>query len=296
MAIKDWLSSMTSGGGKTAPRRGAVDKGLSVDDLITLERYDEALALLKKKVAKNKGDYRSRILLADLYLKTKKSGEAIEEYVAVADRYASEGFFDKGYALIAKLSRMLPHEDKLKAKMTALQRAKRLEHRRQVVVASLAGKLWAVEVGQHWNELIRGPLIEVLSLDQLKKLFPLLEFVRLEEGKTLVERGETKNMAFLILSGELAAQVQLAAGNTTDLRSFRGGDLVGDSALFQRAPWPATFRAKSACKLLGLTRAALQQVMIGEDDPKGFLDMIRIQGNDQELVESVRHLKATQPT
>ncbi|MCH7666807.1 MAG: cyclic nucleotide-binding domain-containing protein [Acidobacteria bacterium] len=296
MALKDWLDKMASAVGKAASRRASDGEGLSIDDLITLERYDEALVRLKSKVSKNRSDYRSRIRLADLYLKTSRPGEAIEEYLSVADRYASEGFFDKGYALVAKLARMIPHEEKLEAKMSAIRRAKRLEHRRQVVVASLGTKAWAMEVRQHWGDLVRGPLVELLSQDQIKKLFPLFEIQRLAEGEVLVERGDSKEMLFVILTGELAAQVQLATGSDTDLRTFQGGDLIGDRALLQRVPWPATYRALIATKVLGLSREGLEKALIGEEDPKGLLNALRMQGLDMVVVDSIGKLKAVQPS
>lgn len=296
MALKNWLDKIASALGKTASRRGSDGEGLSIDDLITMERYEEALARLKSKVSKNKSDYRSRIRLADVYLKTSRSGEAIEEYLSVADRYVSEGFFDRGYALVAKLARMIPNEEKLEAKMSSIRRAKRLEHRRQVVVTSLGMKAWAMEVRQHWDDLVRGPLIELLSQAQLEKLFPLLEIQRLAEGEVLVERGDSKEMLFVILTGELAAQVQLATGSSTDLRTFRGGDLIGERALLQRVEWPATYRALIATKVLGLSREGLEKALIGEEDPKGLLNALRMQGLDMAVVDSVAKLKAVHPS
>ena len=296
MALKNWLDKMASALGKAPSRRGSDGEGTSIDDLITMERYEEALARLKSKVSKNKSDYRSRIRLADVYLKTSRSGEAIEEYLSVADRYVSEGFFDRGYALVAKLARMIPNEEKLEAKMSSIRRAKRLEHRRQVVVTSLGMKAWAMEVRQHWDDLVRGPLIELLSQAQLEKLFPLFEIQRLAEGEVLVERGDSKEMLFVILTGELAAQVQLATGSSTDLRTFRGGDLIGERALLQRVEWPATYRALIATKVLGLSREGLEKALIGEEDPKGLLNALRMQGLDMAVVDSVAKLKAVHPS
>ncbi|MCP4204914.1 MAG: cyclic nucleotide-binding domain-containing protein [bacterium] len=294
MALKDWLNSMTSAAGKASSRSSASDEDLSIDDLITLERYDEALVRLKNRVSKNKGDYRSRIRLADLYLKTSKPTEAIEEYLSVADRYTAEGFFDKGYALVAKLARMIPHEEKLQAKMAAIQRAKKLEHRRQVIVGALGTVAWAVEIRQHWSDLIQGPLVEVLSRDQLKRVFPLFQIQRLQEGDVLVERGASRETLFVILTGELAAEVELATGNATDLRTFRGGDLVGERALLKRMPWPATYRAKVATKVLGLSREGLEKSLLGEEDPRGFLNALRMQELDAEVADSVSKLKAAE--
>ena len=43
----------------------------------------------------------------------------------------------------------------------------------------------------------------------------------------------------------------------------QGGDLIGERALLKRSPWPATYRAKSATKVLALTREALEEALLG---------------------------------
>ncbi len=296
MAIKDWLNSVTSAASKATSKSSAsTEEKLTIDDLITLERYDEALEKLKKRVKANKGNYRARIQLADIYLKTGQAGEGIEEYLSIADRYTSEGFFDKGYALVAKLARMIPHEEKLEAKMASIRRSKRLEHRRQLIVSELGATPWAIEVRQHWPELIQGPIVEVLSREQLTKLFPLLSIVRLAAGDVLAKKDESKEELYVILTGEIGAEVVLATGSATDLRIFHGGDIIGDRALLKREPWPATYRAKKATKVLVLGREGLAQALVGEEDPRAFLNTLRMQENDDHVAESASKVKAVDP-
>lgn len=282
---------MTSAAGKAS----SGSKGeLSIDDLMTLERYDEALKRLKLKVRENKRDYRSRTLIADIFLKTGQVSEAIDEYLSVAERYTSEGFHDKGHALIAKLARRLPHDETLKKKMALIDRAKRLEHRKQLVADALEGTAWVMELRHHWAELIQGPLIEEMSRDQLKKLFPLLKIRRMAEGEVLAGRAEAKEELFIILTGEIGAEVMLSSGTYTDLRTFKGGQIVGERALLEHQTWPATYRAKKVSKVLVLDRQSLGQALVGEEDPRGFLDLLRIQGNDRHVVDAAGKLKATQ--
>lgn len=289
MAIKDWLNSVTS----AASKGGSSPKeDLSIDDLITLERHEEALAQLKIKVKENQRDYRSRTLLADVLLKTGKTSEAIDEYLSVADRYTAEGFHNKGHALIAKLARRLPHDETLQKKMAQIERAKRLERRKQLVADALGATAWAMELRHHWNELIQGPIIEELSRDQLKKLFPLLSIRRLTEGELLVGHGEAREELYIILTGEIAAEVMLPSGTYTDLRAFLGGQIIGEHALLQRQAWPASYRAKTVAKVLSLDRQGLEQSLVGEEDPRGFLDLLRAQGNDHHVLEAASKMKS----
>lgn len=295
MALKDWLGKMGSAASKGASSGGAAKSAeLTIDDLITLERYDEAVSRLKKRIKSNSKDYRSRIQLADAYLKTEQSAEAINEYLSVADRYAAEGFFDKANALVAKLSRMIPHEDKLIAKMEGLKRSKKLEHRRKIVTDSLRGKSWAFEIRQNWSDLVKGPLIEMLTREQLVKIFPLFSFERFKEQQVLVERRENRPELFVLVSGTVAAELVLPAGNTADLRTFNGGDMIGDRALLRQEPWAATYRAKTSTLALVLGREGLAQTLVGEEDPRGLLNILRVQGFDEVIAQAVGKVKVAE--
>ena len=67
---------------------------LSVDDLMVLERWDEAEQILHKRITRNAQDLRSRLKLADLFMRSKRQYEAVDEYISVADGYARDGFYD----------------------------------------------------------------------------------------------------------------------------------------------------------------------------------------------------------
>ena len=66
----------------------------------------------------------------------------MEEYSWVADRYASEGYFDKSIAMLTKASKMAPMESSLQLKMQRVQRM------RKVRAASDQGH--AITVGSGW--------------------------------------------------------------------------------------------------------------------------------------------------
>ena len=74
-------------------------------------------------------------------------------------------------------------------------------------------------------------------------------------------------------------------------RSFGPGNVVGEASLFEHKPWPADYRAKSKATLLKLTPPGLQMCLTGNPDPRGFLDILRREGNDREVAEKVHKLE-----
>ena len=120
MSLKKWFGSQ--------PAKGKPEV-LDVDDLITLQRYDEAEEELQRFLSKRPYDLRARQKLAELYKKTGRLEEAAKEYMEIADRYAREGFHDKALALLAQVSKLTPVADKVWPKVERLRRAFREDSR-----------------------------------------------------------------------------------------------------------------------------------------------------------------------
>ena len=290
MALKDWLKDSLKGPAASAPKGP-----LEVDDLIALERFDEALSQLQAKVKTNSGDLHNRLKLADLMFRTGQRSEALDEYLAIVDAYAREGLFEKSNALLAKLWRLAPNHDQVKRKMESVRRAEQLEEKRQVVVASLRRSAKAGEEGTKtfevqniWRDLSRCHLIEELDDERLRRFFGAVEPFHLDSGESLVQAGEHVEEIYIIAQGVIEARIVLANGIETVLRTFDGGDVIGDRALLEHQPWAASYAAPQKAILLRLTRAGLQQALTGDSDPKGLLDALRKQRHDQDVAGSTR--------
>ena len=270
----------------------------TVEDLIVLERYDEAAERLKAKLKANMGDLHARLKLAEVYTASKQYDKAVDEYSYVASEYASDGFFDKALALLARASRLRPLDDTLRRKVETFERSKRLEHSR---VAALEGlrtggqsdtqrQRAAVELQQIWQNLAGSSLVSRLSSDQVKRLFSVMELVRVERGAILAERGSGLAQMALIGRGTVEAVVPKRGGGETVVRTFANGDLIGEGALLEHRPWPATYRAAEPSMLLTLTREGLEQALQGNPDPRGFLESLREQHNDRAVASAVLQL------
>ncbi len=301
MAIKDWLKNVSSEVSKATSKgtgrdvRRAAKRRHSVSDLIALGRVEEAEQRLRDRLKRNNRDHHARLKLADLLFKTDRRIDAVEEYMFVAEGYASDGFDDKAHALLIKLERLMPGEPKLTAKIERLEHAKEMERRcnlaRKALLEDLHGA-HAFTVQQLAEKLDRCSLLEGLTEEQIQRLFRRLELVRMEEGEELVRRGGQREELLILLRGEIAAEVLLANGSRTAIRTFDSGKVIGDKALLERQPWAADYSVTRKAAALKLDRSGLEELLLGESDPRGLLDALRSQNSDGEVVEAVAGLSA----
>lgn len=273
---------------------------LDVDDLIVLERYQEAEARLKAKLRLTPNDLHSHAKLAEVYTAIKEYPRAVEEYVYVADEYADDGFYDKAIALLAKAAKLAPLDSSLPQRLDRLEQKKRLEHTREMAVEGLhlqrredgeARTMSLIEAQQIWLDLADSALVQRLGADQLRRLFGAMVTLRLAAGTALAERGGRQEELYLVARGTVEAVVLLGTGPSI-VRSFGRGDLVGESVLFEHRPWPATYRAAERSVLLRLDKAGLEQALIGNADPRGLLEALREQRHDQAVAATVQRLEA----
>ncbi len=280
MALKSWFRGRSAKTGK---------QGLTADDLINLRRYEEAEALLEARLRENSTDLHTRLKLADLHFRTGQRPKAVEEYLAIADGYAVDGFYDKALALLAKVARLVPSSEKVTQKIDRLRRAKRLEQRRSHVIGGLLRgpgseqTTSVLEVQRLWEHLSGCHLVERLDQDQLGRLFRAFDMVHVEPDVELVRQGDSLEAILMVAEGRLAAVVELPNGTSTVMRELEPGDLVGDRALLEHKPWPASVRATQRSVVLQLTRSALENALQGNPDPRGLLEALRAQRLDGEI-------------
>lgn len=281
MALKDWLGQ-TKGG--KAGKKASGD--LSSGDLINLGRYEDALAQLQERVRRRPKDHHSRLRLADLLMKIGRRPESVEEYLRVSDGFEKDGFYDKAYALVAKVSRFVPEDERLMAKSRRLTRMKRLDHLRQVVVDSLS-RAEGLKVGRLWNEMVKGEILGRLTEDQLRRVLPNMQLREFAPDEEYVSAGVRRDELAWIIDGEICARVILPNGSITDIRCFDTGDLVGERALFEQQPWPAVYVSSTKTVVLVLDREGLAESLKGEADPRSLIEAFRAERHDQQVAAAV---------
>jgi CRP-like cAMP-binding protein len=286
VALKSWFRG---GGDKSA------EQGYTIDDLIVLERYEEAAERLRAKLKTNPQDLHSHLKLAEVYEQLQQVGSAVDEYSFVADEYALDGFYDKGLALLSKAFRLAPSDASLRAKIDQLQREKSMEQVRAMAIEGLreAGGdgTSALELQRLWHNLAGSTLVERLPPEQLKRLISLMEIVHLDANTLLAEEGSRAQELLLIVRGVIEATVSDPWGRESTVRSFTGGDVVGESALLERSAWPARYRVSERATLLRLTRGGLEKALLGNPDPRGFLEVLREQRNDRMVASTVARIR-----
>lgn len=274
------------------------DRELTIEDLVTLERYDEAYELLRARLKMVPKDLHAHLRLAEVHLALKNVQKALDEYVYVADSQADDGFFDKAIAILGKAIRLAPGDEMLPKRIEKYRRMKRLEKRRQLAVEGLLSNKTTqaqaagnrkLEVELLWNKIAKSHLVGKLSAENLKKLFSVMEMARVKEGRVLAEAGSSLPMMYLVVDGIVEATT-IVNGRPTNIRSFSTGDLIGESVLLERKTWPATYTVSEAATLFKLDRDGLEEVMRGNEDPVAFLSVMRLQQHDRDVAANIQKL------
>lgn len=293
MGIRSWFG----GSAKQQTEKGK-EQEYTIDDLIVLERYDEAADRLKTRIKLNPQDLHSHLKLAEVYAQLRQFDKAVDEFGFVAEEYAQDGFHDKGIALLSKAQKLAPLDQSIRFKIERIQRDKSMEHVRSFALEGLrqaggtqAGSS-AVELKRLWHNLTATAVVQHLPGDQLKRLFSAMQLVRLEPQVVVAEEGSREAFLLLIVTGTVEGFIR-DGGKEMVVRSFTSGDIIGEAALLERGTWPAFFRTSDPVTALRLAREGLEQSLVGNPDPRGFLEVLREQHNDRDLAATVRRIRGT---
>lgn len=279
-----------------APRQ---DEASTIEDLIVLERYGEAVERLKPHLKQNPEDLHAHLRLAEAYLGLEERGRALDEFMFVADEYARDGFYDRGIALLRKAKRFAP------ATQTVDERIARLElikgsgrSRTRAVEALRSGRgaaTAAIALEGAWPEVAGSDLVRNLGPDFLKLLFAQLELVVLKKEEKLGRAGQAGDRLYFLLSGVVSARLPGATGPRAELRTFGAGDVIGESVLLEQKGWPAEYVVAEPGRALALDREGLAATLQGNPDPRGFLTSLRLQHCDRQVATMLAELRGKAP-
>jgi hypothetical protein len=266
----------------------------TIDDLIILERYEEAGERLRARLKSSPDDLHSHLKLAEVYTQLRQFDKAVDELVFVAEEYAQDGFHDKGIALLAKAMKLAPLDPSLRFKLEKLQRDKGREQVRELVlegVQQVQGGTVALELRRLWPQVSGSLLAQRLPGESLRKLIMGMEPLRVETGAPVAREGSSEAFLLFLVQGVVEASAAVG-GKPVLVRSFSAGDMIGEGSLFERAPWPADYRATEPVYALKLTREGLEGCLLGNPDPRGFLETLREQHNDRDVTATIRRLRS----
>lgn len=278
------------GGGEKLP------EALDIDDLIVLERYEEAEQRLRQKLEANANDLHAHTKLAEVFTALRKVESAVVEYLFAADEYADDGFYEKAIALLSKAAKLAPADPSIAQRVERFEEQRRIEQNRAMVIEGLmtarrdsAERPSLLAAQQLWLDLQGAALMKKLNADQLKRLFGAVNILRIESPTEVAIRGVADPALYIVARGDVEA-IWVTAKRRMPLRSFGVGDVFGESTLFERQPWPATYRAEARTTLLKLDKGGLEQALQGNSDPVGLLEALRGAHFDRDVSAMIEKL------
>ncbi|MEM7482711.1 MAG: cyclic nucleotide-binding domain-containing protein [Acidobacteriota bacterium] len=275
------------GGSKDGPA-----ESLTVDDLIVLERYEEAEDRLQARVRSHPHDLHAHLKLAEVLAALRKLDLAVASYSLVADEYAQEGQYDKGLAVLSRALKSAPLDQNLARKIELYRLARKLDHKRLAVAKGLregrmpatTAETWILQLPRLWKKIMTSDLIMRLSGEELERLFAACEILRISTGRPLVRAGQNQAELYWVVSGVVEATYR---GSRAALRSFSSQDLIGERALLEQEPWPCDLIVKEKAVVVRLDREGLERAMRGNSDPRGLIALLRAQDHDRQLQKLV---------
>ena len=288
MSLKSWIKDHT----------GKTEEGpLSIDDLIVLRRFDEAKQALHVHIKSRPKDLIAKRKLAEVYHRMGESAHSVEMLIAIAEAYAEDGFHDKALAQLAVAQKLSPTEDRIAAKISKLHRMRGMDKRQEQVVMKLlqnaqgqhsGGSQSYLNVQRFWANLTASPVIESLPMEELQRLFGEFETFSLGPGKVVAYQGQELEELYLIAEGKVQATVRLDNDMTPTLREFEPGEVLGDSALLEHQPWPATITTMKRSMLLRLKPKGREKLINASPNPAILKNSLGVQQNDSHLRDAAR--------
>jgi CRP/FNR family transcriptional regulator len=136
---------------------------------------------------------------------------------------------------------------------------------------------------------ISSRLLSGLPRDISSKLLAGERTLKLREGKTLFERGDTGDGCYWLRDGVLAVCVASATDEQRILALLGPGAIVGELAMIDGLPRSATIQAMRDCELTFVSSAAFREIL--RQHPELYVDIVttlaaRLRQSDEELAAS----------
>jgi len=288
MALRDLFRRKPTTPDAVRPTGGAAGRqpGPDVSDLRAMlrARPDQAAA---------------RLLLADRLAQRGEIENAIIEYFSVVDSYVENDLHGKAVRLLGRVSELAPGRADVLEHLAKLSGIDATLARRDLHIARLARRaaetlepasLGAAELRRLWNELGASPLVTQLDDASLALLFAACEVQRFSPLSVVVRAGQWQPRCCLVAEGVIEARSMSPDGTPLTLLRFLPGDVIGDRALLEDAPWPAEYRTADdeTTTVLRLTRRRLAERAQDARHVELLFDALRRHGRDRDVEAMVR--------
>ena len=286
---KGWIPDLSFRAGRDKKARERIRKeqdAESIDDLILQGRYTRAQQVLELRIAENDEDVHSHIKLGDLLAQKRKNDEALRSYLRAAQLLSEDGFFDKALALLKTARKLSPKDVTIDAMEETVLRSKELD---MAAVSVRKGKggggstlSASIELEALWRRMSESDFVQNLGAGQLEALMDAFELNPVPAGEYIAKEGEFEPALYLIASGLVQARLD-PMGRDLLLRNFGPGQIIGESVLFERRAWPASYKAAHNCQLLRLDVGGLQRALNKTKYRRQLITALSSQRNDQQV-------------
>jgi CRP/FNR family transcriptional regulator len=101
--------------------------------------------------------------------------------------------------------------------------------------------------------LKQTPILSPLSDEELESLAKLAHRRRLDDGEFLLWEGDQPQWFYIVEQGKVKVVKQAASGKEFIISLFTPGEMVGEVAVFQGKPYPASAQAVGPTTVLGIS-------------------------------------------
>jgi CRP-like cAMP-binding protein len=244
----------------------------------------------------------ARLRLADRLAQRGDVESAIIEYFSVVESYVENDLHEKAVRLLRRMSELAPGRGDVDERLAKLSGVAATLARRDLHIARLARRapatlqpssIDAAELRRFWNEFGASPVVTELDDGALALLLAACEVQRIGPMTVVVRAGQWQPRCYLIAEGGIEAGGPGPGGKPASLLRFGPGDVIGDRALLEDAPWAAEHRTtdEASTTVLRLTRRRLAELAQDEEQLELLFGVLRRHGRDRDVEAVLRRPK-----
>jgi len=244
-----------------------------LDRLLAKKKYDKALEVIKKALAKNPDQLNLRLRQADILNLAGHREKAIVIYRVIAEAQAKDGFYARAIAIYKKILRLDPkqtvHHD-LARLIEEDQQSKAADQDRRKSGTTI-GKEQAL-IDQELKELKASRLFSSFERETLVEIIASTELRSYEVEDIIVTEGEDGSSLFLIVDGTVKVFTRLDDGGNLQLAELGAGDFFGEVSLLSDKPRTATITAHTQVTAIELDRESIDRIAAKHPEVRTVLE------------------------
>ena len=265
----------------------AKGKAAGLPDLLAKKQFGKAVELARDQLKARPRDGRLRLQFADTLVAAGRGKEAVPFLRQMAEELAEEGFAAKAIAILKRVQKIEPGRVDIEKRLAALiadRTRQEATPARSAVSPAPAGlhEFDMEEIGE--GDPLAGfePVVEAdteidleaaappsarapalfpdFSNEELLAVMGGLQLIEYKAGDLVVSQGEPGDSLFLVTTGTVKAWIRNREGRYVLVRRLGDGDFFGEISVLSGSPRTATVVAATACEMLELDRATLDEI------------------------------------